>query len=181
MEIPTFNEFREMEQEEREQVGQRLKADENVDEISVFQEWYQQLIDENRGKSVDKPSQFAEGADITISLIKGDEKIRPITEWGGLITEASPSELHVTSQERDRSYFVDLDALTVTREDPDSAEYDLFKLQIRTPPWESEFDTTPGVSMVLIHSDYSMIHDGPFVYPPEEFYEDNKFSSNTTV
>ena len=181
MDAPTLDEFREMGREKRAQVEQRLKTDESVDEISVFQEWYQQLIDENRSESVDKPSQFAEGAEITLELIKGDEEIRPVTEWGGVITSASPSEVHVKSQERDRSYLVDLEALTVTRENQDSGGYDLFKLQIRTPPWESEFDASPGVSMALIHSKYSMVHNGPFVYPPEEFYEDHKSTSDTTA
>lgn len=172
MGTPSLEDIREKSMDEQVAVAERIEEADGVDEVSVFQNWYLEAINEYRGRRIEKPPQFDEGARVQMGLITGEEEVTPLTEWGGEVQDATPEELVVHVDEKDQTYCIDLDGFTATKPCSDAVEHDVAKLVIESPPWESEYQAlTAGLVSPMFYSDHDWKNRGPYRYPPKEFYE----------
>lgn len=178
MEIPTVEEFCDMDIEEIREVIEIAETDEKVDEIEVKQRVKRVVAKIHQRGSIQKPKLFAKNARVNIKYIVGDEEIVPVTSGGGSVLFASESELilHDEIHEpgvKNAVYQVDLENLTVHaspgagRDTPHSG--DLVQVKLISPPWDSEFDAGNGIVTPMIHSPHNWVQEGVYLYPPDEF------------
>jgi len=181
MGTPSLEDIREKSMDEQVAVAERIEEADGVDEVSVFQNWYLEAINEYRDRPIEKPAQFDEGARVRVGLITGEEEETPLTELCGEVQDASPEELVVDVDETDQNYCIDLDSFTATKPSSDGAGNDVAKLVIDSPPWESDYKAlTCGLVSPMFYSEYDWVSRGPYRYPPVGFYDNYQSGTSTS-
>lgn len=170
MGIPTIEELRELDKEERDELYDRLESADDVDFVAIRQQWYRSVIEEYKLEGHEIPEVFTEGV-VIIEYISGDEEIRPVTEVVGHIQ--SQSESVMTAYNPDRGVTCDLDMeeyrIEVRNEEGVVDSGDVWQLKYSGYPTDSITDPMDtSLSMMMSTLGLKWQEEGPYLYPSTE-------------
>lgn len=148
-----------------------------IDYIETLQHWLRGRVSELRDESYEVPEVFDTGAKITVKFITGNETITEASVRSGDITAVDGHTLTIDTDRDGPDYTIDTDEMVVTAGESHT-RYDLVEVQLVSPPWIDPSDrVATGVTMYMHASGLSYVRRPPFVYPPEEFYEEHEYLS----
>lgn len=184
MDIPTRKELREMDDEERDRILAAIGRNKHLDRVEVLHQWCEETVDEYREHPVEIPYCFSEGAQVTLEYLgddSDDQPMSPTVEFAGEVVSASDTELVLSGDVRGAECKIRVDDLWAEIDmkqmssSPVSDEGDVVNIKLTEAPWHTEYDDLiTGHLLAIKFSDYDWVKDGPFMYPPEEFFEEGR-------
>jgi hypothetical protein len=172
MEVPTVEEVRQLDQEETQDLLDRLESCDEVDFTDVRRQWYRTVIDEYRESYLEIPEFFTKGTGVTITYISGDEDVFPTIDVAGRVVSRSGCEMTVFDPDQEATYHVDMGSYTIDilSEDIDETieSREVFEVKYTALPAESPKTPLDYTFSMLMSVRYEWSEKGPYTFPSGE-------------